>query len=601
MFKLAKSLIIPTLAALLLCQSCGLDISPQERPVVVALGVGDASATKTSPDADFKRFDWDEGDKIAVWAKSSDGSYTLENQPFNLYATTESPSPLAWFSSTLSSAMADGSYTYYMCYPLPQSVSGTTATFTVPSEQDGDLSGGEDIIISVPAQGGALQPIGDNVILDQGFSVQMKHLLHFLRFYIPEGYNLLGEPIERIEFTMPQAIAGTLSVDVTDASGASLSSGSTTTVKLSLNQSLSESTSDSKQYAAAAIFPPKAAYTSADQMQVRILSTNKYADISYNLSGRSFAAGHVTAVALKPETVKYRSVLFTLSSNNLGEDLQKITVTLPTGVNWPGTSSNTYTYTKSDGSLIKVGDSFSIEATEECNFTALSDQTVTVNYESENALLSRSITLPDLNIVTNASISLDCPYLFFEDFSTVESFSSNDEYEKISSYGSKSAYTFLDGWSAARAGAQAGTAIRIAARRETNAAHYPARADSPLLSGLKEGKKVNLDVQFNYSMGRQESSEKALSAQTVYLGYITTSENLKSDDDTGTWASNFELDETTGSYDNINHLSQATLTDVQAPLRLSWRTVTKDASFWHSASNSTCWLYIDNIKVKISK
>ena len=595
--RLAKSLTIPTLAALLLCQSCGLELSPQERPVEVALGVGDAPSTRTSPDASFKRFNWDEGDRMAVWAKSSDGSYALENQPFNFYASTESPSPLAWFSATLSSAMADGSYTYYMCYPLPQSVSGTTATFSVPSEQDGDLSGGEDIIISVPAQGGALQPIGDNVILEQGFSVQMKHLLHFLRFYIPEGYNLLGEPVERIEFTMPQAIAGTLSVDVTDASGASLSS-STTSVKVSLKQSLSESTSDSKQYASAVIFPPTSAYGSSDQMQVRIVSANKCSDITYNLSGRSFAAGHVTAVALKPETVKNRySVYFTLASNNLGEDLQNITLTLPTGVNWPGTSSNTYTYTRSDGSFVTVGDTFYLETFEQSEYTAISGQTVTVSYESENALLSRSITLPDLSGVTKTSLSLDCPYLFFEDFSTVESFNSGDLHSD-SNVGSKDPKVF-NGWSVARAGAQAGTAIRLAAHREWFA-NYPSRADSPFLSGLKEGKTVNLDIQFDYSMGRNEGGlgSGTNASQTVYLGYITTSENLESGDETGTWTSNFELNETTGSYGYINHQSHTTLTEVKAPLRLSWRTITPT---YAATTNSTCWLYIDNIKVKISK
>ncbi len=598
MLRLAKSLTIPTLAALLLCQSCGLDLSPQERPVEVALGVGDAPSTRTSPDASFKRFNWDEGDRMAVWAKSSDGSYTLENQPFNFYASTESPSPLAWFSATLSSAMADGSYTYYMCYPLPQSVSGTTATFSVPSEQDGDLSGGEDIIISVPAQGGALQPIGDNVILEQGFNVQMKHLLHFLRFYIPAGYNLLGEPIERIEFTMPQAVAGTLSVDVTDASGASLTSSSTT-VKVSLKQSLSESTSESKQYAAAAIFPPETAYTASDEMNVRIVSANKYADISYNLSGRSFAAGHVTAVALKPETVKNRySVYFTLASNNLGEDLQNITLTLPAGVNWPGTSSNTYTYTRSDGSLVTVGDTFYLETFEQSEYTAISGQTVTVNYESESALLSRSITLPDLSGATKASLSLDCPYLFFEDFSTVESFNSGDKHSS-SNTGSKDPKVF-NGWSVARAGAQAGTAIRLAAHRETGFANYPSRADSPFLGGLKEGKTVNLDIQYNYSMNREEGGlgSKPKASQTVYFGYITTSENLKSGDETGTYVDNFELNETTGSYTNINHQATTSLSNVKAPIRLSWRTVTQ--TVWDT-TNSTCWLYIDNIKVKISK
>ncbi len=597
MKRLAQSLIIPTLAALLLCQSCGLDLSPQERPFEVALGVGDAPATRTSPDADFKRFHWDEGDRIAVWAKAEDGSYALENQPFNFYASTESPSPLAWFSSTLSAAMADGSYTYYMCYPLPQSVSGTTATFSVPSEQDGDLSGGEDIIISVPSQGGALQPIGDNVILEQGFTVQMKHLLHFLRFYIPEGYNLLGEPVERIEFTMPQAIAGTLSVDVTDASWASLSSG-TTSVKVRLKQNLSESTGDSKQYASAVFFPPATAYTAADRMQVRILSANKYSDIIYSLSGRSFAAGHVTAVALKPETVKNRySIYFSLASNNLGEDLQNITLTLPAGVNWPGTSSNTYTYTKSDGSLITVGDSFFLETLDQSEYTAISGQTITVSYESESALLSKSITLPDLGSATQAIVSLDCPYLFYEDFSTVESFNSGDKHSG-SNTGSKDPKVF-NGWSVARAGAEAGKAIRLAAHREWFV-NYPARCDSPFLSGLKEGKTVNLDIQFNYSMGREEggAGSGTNSSQTVYLGYITTSDNLKSGDDTGNWTNNFELNETTGSYDYINHLSQTTLTEVKAPLRLSWRTITPTSS---KTTNSTCWLYIDNIKVKISK
>ncbi len=564
----------------------------------VALGVGDAPATRTSPDASFKRFDWDEGDRIAVWAKAEDGSYTLENQPFNFYAGTESPSPLAWFSSTLSAAMADGSYTYYMCYPLPQSVSGTVATFTVPSEQDGDLSGGKDIIISVPSQGGALQPIGENVILDQSFTVQMKHLLHFLKFYIPEGYNLLGEPVERIEFTMPQAVAGTLGVDVIDASGASLSSG-TSTVRLSLKQSLSESASDLKQYAAAAIFPPATAYTAADQMKVRILSANKYSDIIYSLGGRSFAAGHVTAVALKPETVKNRySVYFTLASNNLGEDLQKIAVTLPSGINWPGTSSNTYTYTKSDGSLITVGDSFYLETLEQSEYTAISGQSVTVSYESESALLSKSITLPDLGSATQAIVSLDCPYLFYEDFSTVESFNSGDKHSG-SNTGSKDPKVF-NGWSVARAGAEAGKAIRLAAHRETGFANYPSRADSPFLSGLKEGKTVNLDIQYNYSMNREEGGlgSKPKASQTVYFGYITTSDNLKSGDDTGTWPDGFELNETTGSYDNINHLATTSLSDVKAPIRLSWRTVTQ--TVWDT-SNSTCWLYIDNIKVKISK
>ncbi len=592
--RLVRSLSIPTLAALLLCQSCGLEYSPQARPFEVALGVGGAPATRTSPDSGYTRFTWDEGDRIAVWAKSDDGSYALEARSFKLYASTDSPSPLAWFSATLDAPMAEGAYTYYMCYPLPESLSGTTATFTVPSVQDGDLSGGADIIVSVPAEGGALQPIGDNAVLEQGFSVQMKHLLHFLRFYIPEGCNLLGEPVERIEFSMPQCLAGTVSVDVTDASSAALSAGSST-VTLTLKQSLSESSGEEKRYAPAAIFPPETAYGQSDHMLVKLYSANKYAELYYLLAGRSFLAGHVTSVALRPEAVKPRySLRFTLASNNLGEEPQKITLTLPDGVCWPGTDSNTYTYAKEDGAPIGVGDSFSLETLEQTEFAALSGCSVTVGYESESALVSRSVTLADLSDATLAGVSLDCPYLFFEDFSAVESFNSNDEYG-ISSAGSKDAHTFLDGWSAARAGAQAGTAIRIACRRETGLANYSARADSPFLSGLKEGKTVNLSLSFDYSMNRQGTPKIS---QTVHIGYISTADNLKSGDDKGTFPHSFEINETTGSYDTIDHTCTYTLDSVGAPIRLSWRTVPE--TNW-GANNNTCWLYIDNVKVKISK
>jgi YD repeat-containing protein len=591
-----KRLFFTAFAILLICQACGPEYGPQECGVQVAFGVAD-SFTKTSPDDSYTHFTWDKGDQIALWAKASDESYTLSAQTFNLYASTDSPRPMAWFTSTLASAMPDGTYTYYMCYPLPDSVSGTSVTFSVPAHQDGALSSGEDIIIARPVEWTALTPIDKDGPIGDGISVQMRHLLHFLRFYIPEGNNILGEPVQKITFTMPQPLAGTLTVDVTDASSATLSDGKTT-VTVDLKETLQESTSSERQYAGAAIFPPSGAYSASDRLEVKIFSENNYSKVSYSLSGRSFEAGHVTSVALRPTELGPRyKIAFALASNNLGEEPQTLTLTLPEGVNWPGTSSNVYTYAKSDGSLIQVGDSFYLDTIEESEFRALSGQTVTVSYDSESALVSQTLTLADLTSVNGTDVTLDCPYLFFEDFSTVESFNSGDKHSD-SNVGSKDPKVF-NGWSVARAGAQAGTAIRLAAHREWFA-NYPARCDSPFLSGLKEGRKVSLDVQFDYSMGREEGGlgSGTNASQTVYLGYITTSDNLKSDDETGTWKSNFELNETTGSYTNINHLSQTTLTDVQSPLRLSWRTITPT---YAATTNSTCWLYIDNVKVKIIK
>lgn len=583
----------------LLCFSCGLDYDSHDGGVEVALGVsGSSSDTKTSPNGEYNRFFWDKGDKVAVWAKAEDGSYAFENQTFHLLSSTTSPRSVAWFTSTLPSVMAEGTYTYYMCYPLPESVNGTSVTFTVPSVQNGDLSGGSDITVAVPVNGEALGPIPEDGVVGDKTLVQMKHLLHFLRFYIPEGKNILGEPVKKIVLSMPQPLAGKIEVDVADLSDRTVSEGKSV-MEIELEDYLKESTSSQRYYAGVAILPPEGVYSSADSMNLKIYTRNYYSALRYSLQGRSFAPGHVTSVSLRPENIGERYTIdFVLASNNLGEEVQSLVLTLPEGVNWPGTDSNIYVYAHSDGSVIKVGDTFYLDTIDESEFRALSSKQLTISYDSESALVSQVVTIADLSEANTTQVSLDCPYLFFEDFSSVESFNSGDKHSSANA-GSKDPKVF-NGWSVARAGAQAGTAIRLAAHRETGFANYPARGDSPFLSGLKEGKTVSLDIEFNYSMGREEGGlgSKPKASQTVYLGYITTSDNLKSGDDTGTYPTNFTLNETTGSYTNINHLSQSTLTDVQAPIRLSWRTVTQ--TVWDT-SNSTCWLYIDNIKVKISK
>jgi hypothetical protein len=598
-----------------LCSCNGLDVLSRDNSAPsggeeVVLGVGRSPQTRTVYDDDTKSFAWQNEDKVFVWAKSASGSYALENTAFSLLARPSDGSS-AYFTATLASPMEEGTYSYYVAYPAPSAVSGTTVTFTVPAVQDGTASGDIDILLSQPVQGGALQALeeGTEPVSKDVMSVKMKHLLHYLRFYIPEGCNTLGEPVSYIEFTMPQAIAGQLNVDVTDASTAALSGG-VSTMTLKLAETL---TGGSSAAAVVGIVPPSAAYSEADRMTVKLVSENKWATVSPSLNGRTFTAGHITSVPLRLGEARDKfSLKFTLASNNLGEDPQKITLTLADGSVWPDGTSSAIIWEGSDGGVISVGDAFYFKTADEAAFRALSSKSVTVSYESESAIVSETLSLGDLSSGTSASVSLNCPYLFFEDFSTVESFNSNDEWTTETTdewtLGVKDPKVF-NGWSVARAGAQAGTAIRLAARRETNLAHYSARADSPFLSGLKEGKTVNLDIQFNYSMGRQETNSKAKTSQTVYFGYTTTEGGIKSGNGTGvslmdmsTYTDTFSPDdETSGSYTNINKLHQATLTDVQAPLRLSWITVTQNAKFLSSGSFSTCWLYIDNIKVKIKK
>ncbi len=585
---------------------CG-DFEPTEPEVAsssvdVVFAVGGGPMTRTEYDMETKRFVWNTGDKMAVWAKSGDGSYALDNQAFRLMAVAADKAN-AYFTATLQSPMAEGTYSYYMTYPLPESESGTTATFTVPSVQDGTASDGVDIIVAEPVSGPALVPVEEAtpVVSDDVMDVRMRHLLHFLRFYIPEENNVLGEPVKRIEFTMPQVVVGKVSVDVTDASTASLGEGRNE-VTLELRNPI-----DASESAVAGIFPPQAAYSAGDQMNVSIYSENKWASLNpISLDGRTFAAGHLTPVPLRPVEVKQLYKLrFTLASNNLGEDPYNIKLSLPEGVNWPGGASNVLGFDGTHGGLIKVGDTFVMETKDEAAFRALSAQPLTVSYESENALVTESLALGNLTSVSNATCSLNCPYLFFEDFSGVEGFSSHDEFTKGTqvgtNFGNYDAYTFLDGWSAARAGAQACTAIRLSCRREASS-DYSARADSPFLTGIKDGKTVNLSVQFDYSMNREGFATWPFTVpeiyQTVHIGYIITSDALGSNDDTGEFPINFNVNETTGTYTNINHNYSVVLEGVKPPLRLSWRTTPEHKA---GSSNNTCWLYIDNIKVKIVK
>ncbi len=590
--KLLQRIILA--AGFVLCGCSGFEddkTGSTSDPVKVVLAVGDTPGTKTTYNSITKRFVWQTGDAVSVWAKSSAGTYSLDGQTFNLLATG-ADGVSAYFSATLQSPMAEGTYSYYMTYPLPDSMEGGKVVFTLPAIQDGRASSGVDIIVAEQVQGPALAPIetGSPISQDNVMKIRMKHLLHFLRFYIPQGKNILGEPVTRIEFSMPQEIAGKVSVDVTDASTATLGDG-TNSMILDLKEPIGEN-----EFAVAGIFPPQSEYSAVDQMAVTLYSENKWASLGpVSLEGRTFAAGHITPVPLRPsEARQLYKLRFTLASNNLGEDPYNIKITLPEGVDWPGSASNVLELDGTHNGLIKVGDTFVVETKDEAAFKELSSQALTVSYESENALVTEKLTLGDLTSVSSATCSLNCPYLFFEDFSGVEYFTSDDEYG-VSSAGSKSPHTFLSGWSAARAGAETGTAIRIACRRETGLANYPARADSPFLTGLKDGKTVSLDVSYDYSMNREGTPKIA---QTVYFGYITTSSNLKSGDATGTFPSSFDINETTGSYTNINHTANVTLTDVGAPLRLSWRTVPE--TNW-GANNNTCWLYIDNIKVKIKK
>ena len=565
---------------------------PADGPVRVAFALSDED-TKTVLESESGFFSWETDDRIAVWAYDASGSSVLESQPFTLLARGNS-NRRAYFTSVLPSAMTEGDYSYYLAYPYPESVSGTTAVFTLPSVQDGKASGGTGICVSDRVAAGALQPFDETAPVDRtlSFNAGLRHILHYLRFYVPEGCNILGEPIKSIEFTMPQPTAGEVHVNVLDRS-ASLSGGGNK-IKLNLEELLAEN-----EFAAAGIFPPQSTYAEGDYMNIRVFSENAYSDLEpINLAGRNFQAGHITSVPMRITSIgQIYNIYFSFVSNNLGKEVQKITVSLPSPITSDGVSRRDFVFSHEDGSAISLGETFRISTIEAAEFAALSSLSASVTYESENAIVSESLSFPAfVQSDTSCSLSLNCPYLFFEDFSTLEAFSSNDAYESGFSTGSKSGLSFANGWTAARAGGQAGTAIRLAARRETSA-RYPARCDSPQLTGIKKGHNVSLKLSFDYSMNRQELGSSKV-GQTVYVGWTTETGALSSGSKSGTFPASFHINETTGSYTNIDKTYELVLDDMDSSKRLSIRTAPEHN--W-LGTNGTYWLYIDNIKVTITK
>ena len=592
--KILSLLVVVCLSAMSACTPSSL-ISA-DGPVRVAFALSDED-TKTVLEPESGFFSWEKDDKLAVWAYDGAGSSVFQAQPFTLLARGNS-NRKAYFTSVLSSAMAEGEYSYYLAYPYPESVSGTTAVFSLPSEQDGKASGGVGICVSDPVVSGALHPFDENIPVDEtlSFNARLKHILHYLRFYVPEGCNVLGEPLKSIEFTMPQPVAGEVQVNVPDRS-ASLSSG-VNKIRLSMEDRLEEN-----EYAAAGIFPPQSTYADGDYMNIRVYSENAYSDLDpISLAGRDFQAGHITSVPLRITGIgQVYNVYFTFGSNNLGEEVQKITVSLPNEITWKGERTSEFVFSHEDGSTISPGESFSFSTIEAAEFASLSSLTATVYYESENAIVSETISFPAFGQSdTSCSFTLNCPYLLFEDFSTLEAFSSNDAYESGFSTGSKTGVRLANvakGWTAARAGGEAGTAIRLAARRETSA-DYGSRCDSPLLTGIKEGHNVSLKLSFDYSMNRQEGGIVKNVGQTVYVGWTTETGPLSSGSKSGTFPASFYINETTGSYTNIDKTYELVLDDMDSSKRLSIRTAPEHN--W-LGTNGTYWLYIDNIKVTITK
>jgi len=601
-----KFFLVCLCATLISCQR-ELPAVIESGPLSVGFQAGHSQVeiTRTTVAEDALSTVWEEGDKLALWAVDAHGSMVLEAQPFRAYSVSSS---FSFFTSTLSSAMPEGRYSYFASYPVPDRVVNGKAQYTIPMRQDGMCGNGAELLFSNVAEAGAMKAIDWKEGYDHSdFRLDMSPLVHRLRFYMTSVDGLEGEEIEELEVSFPRSVAGKVQVDLaaaqssagnrTDATASFVGTGEKI-ITVFPNTSVPVSTLEDRHYINVSIAPTT--FTSGESMDVTIHTQSKIAFVTIPLKSRTFAAGHSTPVRLIPTTIKEcPRLFFSLASNPIGEDIQSITLKAPLGCNWGATGTNVFTFAPDE--LIKVGDSFYAEFYDFAQFEAFEGKDIQITYESDHVTINQTVHIGNISGKISEKISLNVPWLLNENFDDVPSFSSNDEYA-TSKAGSYSSYPFLNGWAGARVGAEAGKCIRVACRRETSA-RYDARVDSAPLNAVFK-KPTNLQVEFDYGANNQFGGIPIITdgnvGQNCYIGYITTTQNYKSGDKTGTYEYNFYIKEYSGSYDNTPNSDIFILHDIPSSnvLRISWRTMVESQA---GTTNTTAWLYIDNVKVKISQ
>ena len=644
----AKKYILHILTALMLI-SCiredvnDVNIENHTGPVTVGFVAGGAQKTRTTIDDNGISTSWSPEDKVALWALNEESqSYSLSNQEFKMYF--RHPESRGYFTSTLNAAMANGSYTYYATYPTPTSVNGTTATFNLPDVQDGQMDGGVAIMVAEPQTGKAALSALTNTnasdeIFDNGLHLNMHHKMHALRMFIPhiptkEYYGFGNEKVVRIDLALPWNIAGTISTDISDEEAAPVLTGNGSQyMSLLLKNPIGATTANGNtyayDYAYASIIPAPIGDTNIynGELVAEVFTSTKAAKTTISLANLSsthtFAAGHITPVVLNcSKVVDRHAIRLTWMGNNLGEDINTI-----------------YFYDATGAEVYRINDVASFVSTgiHDVDYTfvenkseilsSLAGQTLTVKYESDNAIVSNTITMP-ATLATEVKcheVGITVPYLFFEDFTSIHTNFEFDD-KRVASLMSADGhllnnYMSVSGWNGAHIKGVAGQSVRVNVRHQSTlgVTRSNGRLDTPAISTLKSGAKVKLKVTFDMgayvNSGYDSGNDVFLvagthtSSESSALDGVTDTKAFSSVDDdatrvagvfnnvalkTGNIPNNFTNDSFNSEFPTYSF----TVDGCGATTRLCWVPCCSQGTFL-TPNNAHYYLYFDNIKVQI--
>ena len=551
------------------------DTRPATGTISVSVGSGPKidiepeDKTRTELGEDGVTVKWSSDDQIALWAVNSRSETTLSKQVFKLYHYNAEYNT-ARFTGDIT-PMPEDTYTYYAVSPAPAESNGTQATYLIPSVQNGAFNGAWDVMVAEPVEAPALEQnqAGETV------QFQFRHKVHVLKIRIPK--NNLGEKISEITLAFPQPVTGRMTVDAADPDAAPTLTSGNSTLTLRFDEP-----KDAGDVVFAVIAPTE---LTADQPVTITAICEAGESEPRDIAGKNFAAGHTTPIAYNVPAIGllYTRLSFSLPADKgtatLGEEIEKITLTAPAGSLFDN-GSNVREFTPdADGKYTMV-----LKPSWTDN---LSGKTVTVQYESESAVVSNTLTVPQITAAENNDVpAFSVPYLLAEDFSETTSFTGGSS-TSGSAAGDDLSDQGLSGWvGGQRLKIEAGKSVNL--RMYNNiGGPYHSRIDTAPFASIKEGKAPRVKVTFNCDWKKNKSKEMKI---TVGL---STETNLNSSISNST---NITLtDNRSASADNIPTSHETKISSFGRNSRIAWKTNGSNTALGFAYED----VYLDNIKVSI--
>ena len=559
-------------------------------------------ATRTSLDPDGRSTRWSVGDKLAVWAKSGDGEFVFESTQFALRYYSEEYAK-AYFTSNIE-PMAEGEYTYMLSYPMPTSVNGTLATYSLPSEQTGAYDGRYDVMLAEPVVEGAL-----NAKSSVELNTIMRHQMHALKITVPEKASNFDNKIYSLEITFPTAVVGDMVIDVSDPNESPIYTNTSNVITVSSSEG----------------------FNVGDDIWVFVLPGQVTGDVSYTIRGseqrsekatypidRNMQRGHITPIRMAmPPFAKYTAFNFSVGENYLGEDFNFFTL-------YDSNDTNMGTFYRNAENRY----TFAYEG--EFDVAPYNNSNWKLVFDTDNAIVENSVNLGTLRAYYENDIApVDIPYLLYEDFNAAsesESYGDNNYASSEREQPGKSLDGAMptNGWNAARYWLKPG-AMRLNSRAQcvkivmAFASSHHGRMDTPPLGsatrGVKPGKTVKLQMSFDAALYNHTESSAEITQAAINVATHTNYNNPIDGIPTGTSGLGSSYSTTLADF-GTTHLTEY-LQDSVGDNAFGQSFPTYTAEFEATSQSRICFyptlsisdgivnaevhVYIDNIKVQIAK